>query len=398
MIKPAGRIAELEESPTLAITAKAKELRARGYDIIGFGAGEPDFDTPQNIKDAAVRAIEAGLTKYTPVGGIPELKEAIRGKFKNDNGLDYDPDELIVSCGGKHALFNLFQAILNPGDEVIVPAPYWVSFPAMVKLAGGVPGIAPAGEATGFKLTPEGLSEHITPRTKALIINSPSNPTGAAYSAGELEAIAGVALKAGLTVVSDEIYERLVYDGEDAPSIASLSKEMKQNTVVFNGVSKTYSMTGWRIGYAAGPKEIIKAMTRLQSQSTSNPASISQWAALEALTGPQDSVEAMRREFSKRRKTMVDGLNSIKGVSCLMPHGAFYAFPNISACLGRAFKGTTVKDSVELASYLLEEAEVAVVPGSAFGNDSHMRLSYACGEEDITTGLERMGKALARLG
>lgn len=398
MIKPAGRIAELEESPTLAITAKAKELRARGYDIIGFGAGEPDFDTPQNIKDAAVRAIEAGLTKYTPVGGIPELKDAIRGKFKNDNGLDYAPDEVIVSCGGKHALFNLFQVILNPGDEVIIPAPYWVSFPAMVKLAGGVPRIAPAGEATEFKLTPEGLSEHITPRTKALIINSPSNPTGAAYSTEELEAIAGVALKAGLSVVSDEIYERLVYDGEGATSIASLSKEMKQNTVVFNGVSKTYAMTGWRIGYAAGPKEIIKAMTRLQSQSTSNPASISQWAALEALTGPQDSVEAMRREFSKRRKILVDGLNSIKGVNCLMPHGAFYAFPNISAYLGRTFKEHTVKDSIDLAAYLLEEAEVAVVPGSAFGNGDHMRLSYACGEEDITTGLERMGKALAKLG
>ncbi len=397
MIKPARRIATLEESPTLAITAKAKELRARGYDIIGFGAGEPDFDTPENIKRAAVRAIEAGHTRYTPVGGIAELKEAIIEKFKRDNGLDYTPDEVIVSCGGKHALFNLFQVLLNPGDEVIVPAPYWVSFPPMVKLAGGVPRIVETDETTAFKLTAKTLSEKITPRTKAVIINSPSNPTGAAYSPEELEPIAGAALEGGLTVVSDEIYEKLVYEDNGATSMASLSNEMKQSTVVFNGVSKTYAMTGWRIGYAAGPDEIIKAMTRLQSQSTSNPTSISQWAALEALTGPQDFVETMRREFSKRRKLMVEGLNSIEGVSCIMPHGAFYAFANIKAYLGRTFKESAIKDSVDLATYLLEEAEVAMVPGSAFGNDSHMRLSYACSEEDITTGIERIGAALGKL-
>jgi aspartate aminotransferase len=389
MIKPARRMGELEESPTLAITAKAKELRARGYDIIGFGAGEPDFDTPENIKQAAVRAIEAGHTKYTPVGGIAELKEAIIGKFNQDNGLVYTADEVIVSCGGKHALFNLFQALLNPADEVIIPAPYWVSFPPMVKLAGGVPIIVSTDETTGFKLSPEDLDKKITQRTRAVVINSPSNPTGAAYSRSELNSIADVALKRGpkkgIVFVSDEIYEKLVYDDNSATSIASISEDIKQRTVVINGVSKTYAMTGWRIGYGAGPKDIIKAMTRIQSQSTSNPASISQWAALEALTGPQDFVEIMRSEFSKRRKIMVDGLNSINGVSCIMPQGAFYAFPNISGFL------------VDLAGYLLEEAEVAVVPGAAFGDDTHMRLSYACSAEYISIGVERIGNALEKL-
>jgi aspartate aminotransferase len=271
MIKPARRMEELEESPTLAITAKAKELRARGYDIIGLGAGEPDFDTPENIKQAAVRAIEAGHTKYTPVGGIAELKEAIIGKFKQDNGLVYSADEVIVSCGGKHAIFNLFQALLNPADEVIIPAPYWVSFPPMVTLAGGVPIIIPTDETTGFKLSPEALDKKITPRTRAIVINSPSNPTGAAYSRAELNSIAEVSLKRGpkkgIVFVSDEIYEKLVYDENSTTSIASLSEEIKQKTVVLNGVSKTYAMTGWRIGYGAGPKDIIKAMTRIQSQS-----------------------------------------------------------------------------------------------------------------------------------
>jgi aspartate aminotransferase len=397
MIKPARRIEELEESPTLAITAKAKELRARGYDIIGLGAGEPDFDTPENIKRAAKRAIEAGHTRYTPVGGIAELKEAITAKFKEDSGLVYTADEVIVSCGGKHALFNLFQALLNPGDEVIVPSPYWVSFPPMVSLAGGVPRIVPTDETTGFKLTAELLDKNISPRTKAVIINSPSNPTGAAYSSTELESIAEVAVKRGLVIVSDEIYEKLVYDGNSATSIASLSDDIKKRSVVINGVSKTYAMTGWRIGYAAGPGEIIKAMTRIQSQSTSNPTSISQWAALEALTGPQEFVEKMREEFSKRRKIMVEGLNSIEGVSCIMPRGAFYAFPNISAFPGRSFKTKTIKGSVDLAGFLLEEAEVAVVPGTAFGSEAHMRLSYACSAEDIRIGVERIGKALERL-
>jgi aspartate aminotransferase len=389
MIKPARRMEELEESPTLAITAKAKELRARGYDIIGFGAGEPDFDTPENIKKAALRAMEKGYTKYTPVGGIGELKEAIIGKFEKDNGLAYAADEVIVSCGGKHAIFNLFQALLNPGDEVIIPSPYWVSYPPMVTLAGGVPRIIATDEKTGFKLPPEALKEQTTKRTRAVVINSPSNPTGAAYTRAELEAIAEVALKRKLVIVSDEIYEKLLYDGTAATSIASLSNEIKEKTVVVNGVSKTYAMTGWRIGYGAGPKEIIKAMTGIQSQSTSNPASISQWAAVEALTGPQGFVEMMVAEYSKRRKIVIDGLDSINDMSCITPRGAFYTFPNISAFL--------IKDSVELAGYLLEEAEVAVVPGAAFGNDSHIRLSYACSRDDISIGIERIGKALERL-
>jgi aspartate aminotransferase len=397
MIKPAKKMAVLEESPTLAITAKANELRASGRDVIGFGAGEPDFDTPENIKKAAIRAIEAGKTKYTPVGGIKELKEAIALKFREDNRLEYSADEIIVSSGGKHSLYNLFQALLDPGDEVVIPAPYWVSYPPMVTLAGGVAKVVPTDETTLFKLTPGSLEANITKRTRAVIINSPSNPTGSAYTEAELGAIADVALHNKLTVVTDEIYERLVYDGFKSTSIASLSEEMKQTTVVFNGVSKTYAMTGGRIGYAAGPAEIIKAMTKIQSQSTSNPASISQWAALEALTGPQEFVEKMIKEFSKRRKTMVSALNSINGVSSTMPAGAFYAFANISGLLGKNANNKRIKGSVDLAAYLIDNADVAVVPGAAFGDDNHIRLSYATSTENIAKGLERIAEAAAKI-
>ncbi|MBI5598757.1 MAG: pyridoxal phosphate-dependent aminotransferase [Deltaproteobacteria bacterium] len=397
MVGISKRMEGLDESVTLAITARAKDLRARGYDIIGFGAGEPDFDTPANIKKAAVGAIEKGKTKYTPVGGIDELKDAVIGKFKKDNGIDYSRDEILVSCGGKHSIFNLFLALLDPLDEVIIPAPYWVSYPVMVKLAGGAARIVETDETTGFKMTPEAFKKNITKRTKAVVINSPSNPTGCVYTPKELESIADEALKKGVFIISDEIYEKLYYGDAPIASIASLSQEARKNSIVLNGVSKAYAMTGWRIGYAAGPRELIKAMTNIQSQSTSNPASISQWAAVEALNGTQETVAKMAAEFKKRRDVMVEGLNSIKGVSCVRPDGAFYAFANISSFFGKRLKERAIAGSVAFTSFFLEEAEVAVVPGIAFGSDAHIRLSYACSEDDIRLGLKRMGEALGRL-
>jgi aspartate aminotransferase len=392
------RILELEESPTLAIMAKAKALKKEGKDIIGFTVGEPDFDTPQNIKEAAKRAIDAGHTKYTPVGGITELKEAIIGKFKRDNGLNYNESEILVSCGGKHSIFNLCQAIINPGDEVIIPAPYWVSFPPIVELAGGKAVIAHTDDASGFKMSKELFKELITKKTKALILNSPSNPTGSAYSLDELKEIAEVALENNVLVISDEIYEKIVYDDFEFSSFASLSKEVKKNCVVLNGVSKTYAMTGWRIGYAAGPTDIIKAMSKIQSQSTSNAASISQWAAVEALSGPQVTVSEMAKQFHKKRAVIIDGLNSIEGIECLMPKGAFYAFPNVSSFYGKKGGGKVIEGSTDLAAYLLDTVEVAVVPGIAFGSDTHLRLSYACAIDDIKEGLKRLAQAFDAIG
>ncbi len=397
MIKLSGRLSGLEESVTLAITAKARALRAEGRDIISFGAGEPDFDTPDNIKEAAIKAIRDGHTKYTPVGGIVELKDAIIGKFRRDNLLSYTRDEIIVSCGGKHSIFNLFQSILDPGDEVIIPAPFWVSYPVMVQLAGGVPVEFRTTEAEGFRMSAEAFREHITPKTKAVIINSPSNPTGAAYTEKELASIAAVALEKGVLIISDEIYEKIAYDGFKVTSIASVSDEVKKNTVVLNGVSKTYSMTGWRIGYAAGPAPVIKAMTSIQSQSTSNPASISQWAAVEAISGPQDALRAMVEQFGRRRNKMVEGLNAIEGISCFKPQGAFYVFANISRGLGRRHGDKTIKGSADMAEYLLDNAGVAVVPGQPFGDDSHIRLSYAISMEHVAEGVRRIGEAFARL-
>ncbi len=392
-----SRLDGLKESATLAITAKAKAMKAEGHDIIGFGAGEPDFDTPENIKEAAIKAIRDGHTKYTPVGGIPELKDAVIGKFSRDNGLAYTRDEVIVSSGGKHSIYNLFNAILNPGDEVIIPAPYWLSYPAIVELAGGTPVIAETTEENGFKMTADGLAGSITGATKALVINSPSNPTGAAYSAAELEAIAEVALKNGLLIVTDEIYEKIVYDGFNATSIASISKEVKESTVVLNGVSKTYAMTGWRIGYAAGHVDIIKAMTRLQSQSTSNPASISQWAAVEAISGDQSAIAVMVAEFERRRAAMCEALGAIQGVSCARPEGAFYVFPNMSSVFGKKSDDIVIDGSVALAKYLLDAAGVAVVPGEPFGDDRCVRLSYATSYENVLEGVRRIKEALGRL-
>lgn len=388
------RVQTIQPSPTLAIDAKAKKLKAQGIDVISFGTGEPDFDTPQNIKDFAIDAINKGFTKYCPVAGTLELKNAIINKFKKENNLDYTADEIIVSCGAKHSLYNIFQAIFNEGDEVIIPAPYWVSYPDMALLAGAKPVIIKTEDKNSFKLNPNTISNVVTNKTKALILNSPSNPTGSTYTREEVEKIAKVCIDNKLLIISDEIYEKLVYDNFKFYSIAEISPEVKVQTLVVNGVSKAFAMTGWRIGYTAGPKEIISAMTKIQSQSTSNPTSISLKAATEALNGPQDSVELMRIEFEKRRNYIVERLNKIHGIECLIPSGAFYVFPNVSKLLGKKYNGKLINTDVELTDYLLDQAKVAVVPGTAFGASGYIRLSYATSMENIQKGLDRIESAL----
>jgi aspartate aminotransferase len=392
-----NRAKSLKPSPTLAINAKAKSMQAQGIHVISFGAGEPDFDTPENIKQAAKKALDEGFTKYTPVGGIDELKDAIIKKFQRDSGLSYKRSEVLVSCGGKHSFYNLAQAIFDQGDEVIIPAPYWVSYPPMVSLAGGSPVIAETTEKNEFKITPGDLKKTITKKTKALIINSPSNPTGSAYSKKELEKIAEIALSKSIFVISDEIYEKIVYDEFQFTSIASLSEEMKKRTIIVHGVAKTYSMTGWRIGYTAGSEEIIAAMNNIQSQSTSNPTSIAQKASVEALIGPQSEVEKMVSAFSQRRNYIVDRLNKMRGVSCYKPTGAFYVFPNFSSYYGKAYQGKKIENSTHLADYFLDVAKVAVVPGVEFGADPFERLSFATSMENIKEGLNRIEKALKEL-
>lgn len=384
------RVNLISSSPTLAITARAKQMKQEGIDVIGFGAGEPDFDTPAHIKEAAKKAIDSGFTKYTPASGMKELKEAICRKFENDNNLDYSPEEIIVSCGAKHSIFNAILTLCNEDDEVILPSPYWVSYPEMIKVAGAKPVILKATQKNNFKITPQQLQETITPKTKLLILNSPSNPTGMVYTKDELSSISNTLTEKGIFCISDEIYEKIIYDGQEHISIASLAPEIKKLTIVVNGVSKSYSMTGWRIGYAAGPKEIVQAMSNLQSHSTSNPTSISQKAALAALEGPQEPLCNMVAEFVKRRDYMVERLNSIKEISCLKPRGAFYVFPEVSQIIGRIFKGEIIKDSVFLAEILLDEANVALVPGSVFGADEYLRLSYATSMKNISKGLERI--------
>lgn len=391
------RAKAIKPSPTLAIDAKAKALKAQGVDVIGFGVGEPDFDTPQNIKDAAIKAIEMGFTKYCPVGGTDDLKDAIIEKLKKDNGLSYERGEIIVSCGAKHSLYNIAMTVLEKGDEVIIPAPYWVSYPDIVALADAKPVIVNTSEKNGFKMTAEEFRKAITPETKAVIINSPSNPTGSSYSRKELEGIAEVAVEKKILIISDDIYEKLVYDGFEFISIASISKEVKDLTIVVNGVSKAYAMTGWRIGYAAGAKEIITAMTNIQSQSTSNPNSIAMKASTEALVGPQGAINAMVGEFDKRRVYMVERLNRIKGITCLRPNGAFYAFPNVTGLLGKYFNGKLIETSSDMATLLLDEVKVALVPGSAFGAEGFLRLSYATSMEKIKEGMDRVEKAVGML-
>jgi len=393
----ASRISTIKPSPTLAITAKANALKAEGRDVISFGAGEPDFDTPDHIKMAAVKAIEEGFTKYTPVDGIVELKDAIISKLGRDNQLTYDRSEIVVSCGAKHTLYNLTQVLFEEGDEVIIPSPYWVSYLDMVLLSGARPVILKTGEAQGFKILPEQLKSAITRNTKAIIMNSPSNPTGAVYTARELAALAEVVSGKEMLVISDDIYEKIIYDDGPFTNIASLSEELRNRTVVVNGVSKAYSMTGWRIGYAAGPEEIIKAMTKLQSQNTSNPTSISQRAAVEALNGNQESVTEMVEEFRRRRNVIVEKLNAIPGVTCALPHGAFYVFPDVSSLFGRSYQGQALSNSSDFTAYLLEAANVAVIPGVDFGHDNHIRLSYATSLKNIEEGLKRINSAVKGL-
>jgi aspartate aminotransferase len=391
------RIRAIKPSPTLAINAKAVSMRQAGVDVISFGVGEPDFDTPSHIRQAGVRAIEEGFTRYTAAGGIPELKEAIVEKLRSDNNLSYEREEVMVSCGGKHVLYNLAQATLNPGDEVIIPAPYWVSYPPIVVLAGANPVIVETGEAEDFKLSPDVLEAAITARTKLLVLNSPSNPTGSVYTHGELERLAEVILRHDISVVSDEIYEKLIFDGKTFCSIAQVSDELKGKVFLVNGVSKTYAMTGWRIGYVAGAREVIAGMTKIQSQSTSNPNSIAQKAAIAALTGPQDSVGHMVQAFDERRKYLVGRLKAMPGIHCNMPVGAFYAFPNFGHCFKKDPHGPDIKGSADLCEYLLTEARVALVPGIAFGADEFVRFSYATNLEAIKEGVDRIEEALKKL-
>jgi aspartate aminotransferase len=396
-MKLSQRAQKIKPSPTLAITARAKAMRAQGIDVISFGAGEPDFDTPQHIKAAAIAALQDGFTKYTPAGGIEELKEAICEKLHRENGVQYYNENIIVSCGGKHSFYNVAQAFIDDGDEVIIPAPYWVSYPPMVELAGGTPVIVDTPETEGFKLLPEDLEKTVTPRTKAVVINTPSNPSGTAYTHTELEGLAEVALKHKVFIISDEIYEKIVYDGFEHVSVASIGEEVKALTIIINGVSKTYAMTGWRIGYTAGPQELIEAMNRIQSQSTSNPTSFAQKGALDALQGSQAEIAIMVEEYQRRRDLMWEGLTAIEGISCYKPQGAFYCFPNVNTYLGKDYQGSQITDTAQLTGYLLDEARVAVVPGADFGAEGFLRLSYPIAPDAITQGVERIREALARL-
>jgi aspartate aminotransferase len=393
----AKRAKAIKPSPTLATAAKAKAMKAQGIDVVDFGVGEPDFDTPDNVKQAGIKAIQSGFTKYTPAGGTDELKDAVLEKFKRDNGLHYERSQVLISCGAKHTLYNIAEALFDPGDEVIIPSPYWVSYPDQVLLNDAAPVIVETTEKEGFRLSAAQLEKAVTKKTKALVLNSPSNPTGLAYDRKTLEEIAEVALRHRLLVISDEIYGQIVYDGFRHVSIASLSPEMKALTVVVDGVSKTYAMTGWRIGWAAGPAALMTAVANIQSQSTSNPASISQKAAVEALRGPQDFIKTMNVEFDKRRRYMVERLNKMKGMSCLMPVGAFYAFPRVSPLFGKSVNGRTIANSSNLADYLLEDAKVALVSGDAFGADGYIRLSYATSMENIVKGLDRIEQAVSSL-
>jgi aspartate aminotransferase len=396
-MKLAQRVGRVSPSPTLRITAEAKAMVARGVDVIDFASGEPDLDTPLPVKDAGIAAIRSGFTKYTAAGGIDELKQAVIEKLRRDQGLSYDKSQVLISCGAKHSLYNLAQAFIEAGDEVIIPAPYWVSYPDQVLLNDGTPVLVPTEEVTGFQLTGALLERHVTVRTKAVIVNSPGNPTGAAYDRKTLEGIAEVALRHGLLIISDEIYEKLLYDGLTHVSIASLGPEIQARTIVVNGVSKAYSMTGWRIGYAAGPKDLIAAMTTVQSQSTSNPTSISQKAAVAALNEGAIFIKEMVGEFDQRRRYMVERLNKIQGVQCAMPKGAFYAFPHIGGLIGRRTPDGPLASATALAGYLLKEARIALVPGEAFGAPEYLRFSYATGMQNIVAGLDRIDEAIRRL-
>ena len=386
------RAQAVKPSSTLAITAKAKELKAKGIDVVGFGAGEPDFNTPDNINQAAVNAINEGFTKYTAASGMPELKAAVCRKFERFNKIHYEPDQIVISNGGKHSLTNIFTAIINPGDEVIIPSPYWLSYPEIVKLAGGVPVYIRGGKEQGYKVTAQQIADACTDKTKALILNTPNNPTGMLYTKKELEEIAKVVVEKDIYVVADEMYENLMYTDEPFVSIASLGEEIYKRTITCSGVAKSYAMTGWRIGYTGSGKEIAKLMGSVQSHQTSNPNSIAQKATIEALDGPQDTVEVMKAEFNKRRLYMYDRVSKMPHVSTAMPQGAFYLFVDVSELLKMSYKGEKVADVSRLASILIEDYNVAVIPCADFGFDDHIRLSYAISIEQIEKGLDRIEK------
>lgn len=387
-IKLSDRVQRVKPSPTLAVTARAAELKAAGQDIIGLGAGEPDFDTPQHIKDAAIGAINQGMTKYTAVDGTASLKSAVINKFKRDNGLNYTPEQILVSCGGKQSFYNLAQALLNEGDEVIIPAPYWVSYPDMVLLADATPVIINTDIQQNFKITPEQLEAAITPKTRLFVINSPSNPSGMAYSAAELKALAAVLSKyPDVLIATDDMYEHILWPKESFCNIVMTNPELYDRTIVLNGVSKAYSMTGWRIGYAGGPVELIKAMKKIQSQSTSNPTSIAQVAAEAALNGEQSCVEEMLKAFKQRHDMVVESLNKIDGVQCIKGDGTFYTFADFSEFMKRY---DDINNDVELAEFIIEKTGVALVPGSAFGNEGYMRLSFATSEAHLTEAIKRI--------
>lgn len=391
------RVQAIKPSPTLAVTARAAKLKAEGKDIIGLGAGEPDFDTPQHIKDAAIAAINRGFTKYTAVGGTPSLKQAIIAKFKRDNNLEYTPRQILVSCGGKQSFFNLALALINPGDEVIIPAPYWVSYPDIVLIAEGKPVIVPAGIAQNFKMTAAQLAAAITPKTKLVVINSPSNPSGAVYSLEELRALGEVLRQhPQVLIATDDMYEHIALQDEKFVNILNACPDLYPRTIVLNGVSKSYAMTGWRIGYAGGPEHLITAMENVQSQSTSNPTSISQVAAEAALNGNQDCITPMLRAFRERHLFIVDALNSIPGVHCVSSGGAFYAFPDVREAIARLHQKNIIKEAsdVALSEYLLEQAGVAIVPGSAFGSEGYIRLSFATSMENLQNAMARISRAL----
>ncbi len=384
-------------SSTLAITAKFNEMKASGVDVVGFGAGEPDFDTPEHIREAAIKAINEGFTRYTPASGTKELKQAVADKFARDNGLSYGIENIVISNGAKHSLMNVMGAILNPGDEVIIPTPCWVSYPEMVKLNDGVPVLLKASEEEGFLVSAEKIASAITDKTRAVIINTPSNPTGMIYSTEELRKIAKLCVEKNIYVISDEIYEHLIYDGGKHVSIASLGEDIKDLTIIINGVSKTYAMTGWRIGYTASNAKIAKVMSNAQSHATSNPNSIAQKAAVAALNGSMGTVLAMRSEFEKRRTYMVNRINTFDGVSCLMPKGAFYVMMNISKLIGKSINGKKIEGSNSFAEIFLDEALVSVVPCSDFDSDIHVRWSYATSMENIVAGLDRLETFIKKL-
>lgn len=392
-----NRCRSISPSPTLVIDSKAKAMKKKGIDVVGFGAGEPDFDTPEYIRNAAKAALDEGMTRYTPSSGTLELRTAICKKLKRDNGLEYEPDQIVVSNGAKHSLFNICQTILDPGDEVIIPEPFWVSYPELVQIAGGVPVMVHGHEENDFLVSADDMKPYITPRTKAIILNSPNNPNGCVWPREMLEDIARLAVENQLFVISDEIYEKLVYDGEKHVSIASLGEEIKAQTFVVNGFSKAYAMTGWRLGYCAGPTNVMKAVGALQSHATSNPNSIAQYAGYVALSGGDDIIAAMVAEFDRRRKHIVSRINAIPGLSCRMPKGAFYVMMNISELIGAAQGDKVIRSSTDFAELLLENAKVAVVPGLGFGSDMHVRLSYATSMENIDRGLDRIAQFVGSL-